>query len=335
MNLSPAGTAVPPSASVVLCTYNGSAYIARQFESLLDQSRLPDQIVIADDASSDATVAAIESFAMRCRQAGIDVVLRLRQGNVGFIANFADALELASGDVIFLCDQDDVWHPDKLRTMVGQFAADPALTLLFTDARLVDGQGQPLEHTLFATLGLQGHEWHDIASGQAFPVLLRRAVVTGATTAFRRSLLHKALPVAPGWIHDEWLATVAALFGRIHALDHCWIDYRQHGANQIGARRRTLGMRIRDLFLPRNALLQTAVNRMNGLSQRFSDDPAAPAASLRLLEDRLAHYRQRIAMGERRRPARLPLALHEWRTGRYATHSNGFPSLLRDLLREH
>jgi len=116
-----------PTVSVVVCTYNGAAYVEQQFASLLAQSRLPDQIVIADDASSDGTPEAIERFAVHCRGQGVEVVLRLRAANVGFVANFADALTLAADDLIFLCDQDDRWHEEKLARMTATLVEEPDL----------------------------------------------------------------------------------------------------------------------------------------------------------------------------------------------------------------
>lgn len=335
MILPPADMGARLRTSVVLCTYNGSAYLGEQLDSLLAQSRLPDQIVIADDASSDGTPDAVERFALRCAERGIEMVVQLRPVNLGFVANFSDALGLATGDVVFLCDQDDVWHPEKLDAMVLRFEEEPGLSLLFTDARLVDAEGQSLGTTLFDALELAPADWDALDKGLAFPVLLRRAVVTGATTAFRRELAERALPVAPGWIHDEWLATVASLFGRIATLKRPLIDYRQHGGNQIGMRRRSLSMRVSDVFRPRNALLRVARDRMAGLSARFGSDVAAPEAWRSLLAGRMAHYDKRIRMGDRPRLTRWPLLLAEWRAGHYAVHSNGLSSVLRDLLRKH
>ncbi|SEM33796.1 Glycosyltransferase involved in cell wall bisynthesis [Luteibacter sp. UNCMF331Sha3.1] len=321
-------------ASVVLCTYNGARFLAEQLESLLAQSRLPAQIVIADDASSDETPAMVESFAERARAEGIEVVLRLRQANLGYIANFSDALRLATAEVVFLCDQDDVWHPDKLRDVLARFDDDPELSLAFTDARLVDGDGRSLEHSLFTAIELRPAQWAAIDAGAAFPVLLERAVVTGATAACRRWVVDKALPVPAGWIHDEWLATVAAMFGHIAAIHMPLIDYRQHGGNQIGIARRTFRARFGDLFRPRNALLGRAVERMAGLADRFGSDPAAPAAFRDLLARRLAHYRERVTIGTRPRPGRWPLIYAEWRRGAYARYGNGLSSVVRDILRK-
>lgn len=319
--------------SVVMCTYNGAAFLAQQCESILGQTVLPNELIIADDGSQDGTRAIVEDFATRFRQVGCQVVLLWRQRNLGFVSNFSDALSHATGDVVFLSDQDDVWHPGKLERMIAVFADDARLTLLFTDARLVDAVGAPLPSTLFDALELPRDDWSRMAKGDAFAVLVERAVVTGATMAMRRSLIHRALPVPAGWIHDEWLATVAAMTGQVRFLGDKLIDYRQHGGNQIGMCKRTLAHRLGDMFEPRQALIRATIRRMEGLHQRLADDPDIPEQWRALLAQRRVHYAERLRIGNLPRLARPLSVWREWRAGRYQAHSVGISSVVRDLLR--
>jgi glycosyltransferase involved in cell wall biosynthesis len=97
--------------SIALCSFNGSAYLAKQLESLVLQNRLPDEIVICDDASTDGSGEMIREFA---KSAGVPVILHIHPMNVGTTANFQSAIEKCSGDWIALCDQDDIWLPGKL-----------------------------------------------------------------------------------------------------------------------------------------------------------------------------------------------------------------------------
>ena len=101
--------------------------------------------------------------------------------------------------------------------------------------------GADLGTTLFAALGVTAAERAEVAAGRGFDALLRRNLATGATTMLRRRCATVALPIPPGWIHDEWLAIVAAATGRTAIVDAALTDYRQHGGNQIGARRPTAG----------------------------------------------------------------------------------------------
>src|SRR4030095_7340214 len=106
------------------------------------------------------------------------------------------------------------------------FEARPELLLLHSDASLVDAELAPLGNTLFHALEVQRAELEAIAQGRAFDVFLRRNLVTGATTVFRRSLLDAALPFSDAWVHDEWLAAIAAATACVGGAPEPAIDYR-------------------------------------------------------------------------------------------------------------
>jgi glycosyltransferase involved in cell wall biosynthesis len=320
--------------SIVICTYNGAAFLKPQLDSLRAQTRLPDEIVIRDDGSTDATLDILTAFTTQARDAGIEVRLQRNPENLGYVEKFSAGLRQAEGDVLFLCDQDDVWHPDKLARMAEHFDGDPQLLLLHSDARLVDEHGAPLKCSLFDALQLTPQEKQAIHARRAFEVVLRRSFVTGATAALRRELVALALPVASDWIHDEWLAAVAAAAGRIDFIDQPLIDYRQHDANQIGMRKRTLAMKWRDLLLPRGSLLVDEAGRLQRLEDFFAQaglrgsvDHAAQIRRKRI------HFEQRVAIGRLPRWRRLLPILHETRNGCYRRYGTGGRSMLRDLLR--
>ncbi|MGH8163306.1 MAG: glycosyltransferase family 2 protein, partial [Rhodanobacteraceae bacterium] len=228
------------SASVVLCTFNGVRFLPALWDNLLAQTRLPDEIVVRDDASRDGTWEKLQSLRVAAVARGIDVSLARNPENLGYAKNFETALADASGDILFLCDQDDLWHPGKLSTMLARFEQCPRLTLLHADARLIDAAGNDMRCTLFRALEVTRKETDRIHRGGAFDVLLRRNLATGATLALRRALLADAMPFPDEWVHDEWLAIIAASLGEVDCLETPLMDYRQHGGNQIGAQRRNL-----------------------------------------------------------------------------------------------
>ena len=320
--------------SIVMCTFNGACYLQQQLDSLLAQSLLPDEIVIADDGSTDATLELLQAFRSRAEQAGIELRLRQNPRNLGYVENFTAELREASGDLLFLCDQDDVWRPDKLARMAAAFENDPSLLLLHSDARLVDAQGDSLHYSMFEALQLTLQEKQTIHAGAAFEVVLRRSFVTGATAALRRELIELALPVAPEWIHDEWLAAVASAAGRLDFIDEALVDYRQHGANQIGARKRTLAMKWRELLLPRGQLLAEEARRLQRLEQFLQQATFAGATGrARQIEHKRTHFEQRVAIGRLPRWRRMPAIWREARQGSYRRYGTGVRSMLRDLLR--
>ncbi|MGH8082867.1 MAG: glycosyltransferase family 2 protein [Lysobacter sp.] len=327
-------------ATVVLCTYNGAKYLPQQLDSLLAQSRIPDRIVITDDASSDATWSLLEAFAVRARDAGIEVALQRNPHNLGYLRNFEAALREAGDGIVFLCDQDDVWDPDKLAEFVEQFRRRPGLRMLHSDSRLIDGDGRALGQRMFQTLEVSAGELAAIHAGQGFDVLVRRNIVTGATMAIRHELLDAALPIPDsarpdlpnsGWVHDEWLALIAAATGEIDCIEAPRIGYRQHGGNQIGARRRSLVERLGG-GKQRREHMEAMVVKLESLRAHIDREGLAIPLEKRLAVDaRIAHLSLRLNL-----PAsfarRVPLLREEWTEGRYHRYSAGLRSLVCDLL---
>ncbi|MBB5360709.1 glycosyltransferase involved in cell wall biosynthesis [Rhodanobacter sp. ANJX3] len=325
---------MPLRLSIVMCTYNGAEYLQAQLDSLLAQTRLPDEIVISDDASTDATMMTLDAFAAIAGKHGVDVRISRHTGNVGFVENFSSALRQATGDVVFLCDQDDVWCPDKLAVMAARFAQDPDLLLLHSDARLVDAQGRSLNCSMFEALQMTAQEKQAIHDGRAFEVVMRRSFVTGATAAMRREVIGLALPIAADWIHDEWITAVVSAVGKMDFVDAPLIDYRQHGGNQIGARKRTLATKWQDLILPRGRFLADEATRLRRLETFFSQagffDGTARASQVAY---KRAHFEHRMAIGRLPRYRRAIPILREAYAGDYRRYGTGIRSMLRDMLR--
>lgn len=318
--------------SVALCTRNGARYLPEQIRSICAQTPLPREIVLSDDGSTDDTLAVVRDTLAQCGMAD-RIVLRVFSNSppLGVTRNFEQAARACSHDLIALCDQDDVWHPGRLARMVAQFEARPDLLLLHTDARLVDGDLKPLGSTLFHALEVRPAELEAIASGEAFGVLQRRNLVTGATTMFRKTLLDAALPFAPEWVHDEWLAAVAAATGRMDVLPEPTIDYRQHGNNQIGARRLTLSEKVAKAFVERGDKHVARLRRAEALLQRLEQlGGRVRAGCLDAQRDKVAHQRFRAGLPAAR-PLRLLPILLEAARGRYERFGRGKQAIVQDV----
>lgn len=212
--------------SVGLCTYNGSKYIREQLHSIMSQTVPPDEIVICDDLSKDDTV----SMAKEVLDAGaIPYRVLINEKNLGYRKNFEHVISLCKGDIIFLSDQDDVWHKDKIEKVAAYFD-DPDVVMVHHDDRLVD---ENLD-TLLASY------WR----GMKFPLerfrkcdlrpLFLRNYVQGSACAFRRKVFEVAAPFPECAVHDEWLALIAMHMGKIISIDSLLMDYRQWGNNSIG-----------------------------------------------------------------------------------------------------
>jgi hypothetical protein len=319
--------------SVALCTRNGARYLPEQVRSVCTQTPLPREIVLSDDGSTDDTLAVVRDTIAQCGVADrIALQVFSNMPPLGVTRNFEQAVRACSHELIALCDQDDVWHPGRMARMVAQFEARSDLLLLHTDARLVDAELKPLGSTLFHALEVQPAELAAIASGEAFGVLLRRNLVTGATTMFRKALLEAALPFPPEWVHDEWLGAVAAAIGRIDVLPEPTIDYRQHASNQIGARRLTLSEKMAKAFAERGDKHVARLRRAEALLQRLQQLGARVSAGyLGAQNAKVAHQRFRAELPAAR-PLRLLPILIEAARGRYARFGRGGHAIVQDLL---
>ena len=124
---------------VALCTYNGALYLREQLDSLAAQTRLPDELVVCDDGSTDRTLAILDSFA-----AAAPFPVRIRnRTRLGTPKNFERAIGLTTGAIIALADQDDVWYPHKLKRLERELARSKRIGLVFSDADVVDDRLRP------------------------------------------------------------------------------------------------------------------------------------------------------------------------------------------------
>jgi len=323
------------SISVALCTHNGARFIVEQVRSICLQTLPPSEIVLSDDASTDDGVeiaqAALEACLRERPGLAIDLHVIRNLPALRVTKNFEQAVRACRGDLIALSDQDDVWHPERLARMVAEFERRPDLLLLHTDARLVDGALKSLGQSLFHAIEVKSFELAWIHGGRAFDVFLRRNLVTGATTLFRRSLLDQALDFPKEWLHDEWLGIVASAVGRVDALEEPLIDYRQHESNQIGARRDSFMGKVRKALASRGKTHHDRALKAELLLERLLSlgDQVSPD-TIQKLKDKLEHQRFRAALPPSRLARCVPV-LREALTGRYNKFGRGTRGVVRDL----
>lgn len=317
-----------PTVSVALGTHNGAAYIEEQVRSILDQSVPPDEIVISDDASTDGTVDRARTILD-----GVDVRVRILRNTeaLGVSGNFEQAILACSSEFVALSDQDDRWHPRRIELSLAAFAATPALQLVHGDANLIDGDGHPLGVTLFTAIELDRRAIAAIHQGGAFDVLMRRNVVTGATAMVRRSLAVEALPFPSAWVHDEWLAIIAAAKDAMDVVDEPLIDYRQHQSNQIGVEKLGLLGKARRMLQPGAERSARLLSRATQLEERLRGMPEISVERRTAAGEKVVHERMRSALGARRSARALPV-LRELGTGRYSAFGRGALDALRDVL---
>ena len=324
--------------SVAMCTYNGSRFVGEQLESLAAQERPPDELIVCDDCSSDETREIVKAFAPT---APFPVRLVLNERNLGSTKNFEKAIGLCGGELIALCDQDDVWLPQKLRRTESLFLTEPQVGLVFTDAEVVDENLQPLGYRLLSDAHFNRAKRRRMTEGKAFDLLLERNVLTGATMTFRALYKDLILPIPTGikYIHDGWIAVVVSAVARLNFIDEPMVKYRQHAEQQIGssppqeettsgvAALRQATQRDND-FLVEIDKLEMIRERLLSRSNVYQTGPA-----LAQLEPRIIHFKERAQLPERKL-SRLPCVLRELLARRYHLYSRGLASAVKDLFFE-
>lgn len=312
--------------SIALASYNGERFIVEQLDSIAHQTRLPDELVISDDASIDATPAIVEEFANR---APFPVRFLRNSERLGSTRNFERAIQACRGDVIFLCDQDDVWYPEKIALIEQKFNDNPDTGAVFSDGDVVDESLRPFGK-LWKLFKFSPKEQAQMAACDALGVLLKHTVVTGATLAFRSCYRDLILPIPDTW-HDAWIALLIGATSSLNPLPAPLIAYRQHGANQLGVPRRNKKQKksFIAMFEPQAFRCEFVRARLLDFTDRFPVD----GQKLRHFEEALIFFRARAALPSNRWH-RLPSALRELAAFRYHRYGRGLKTFQKDLFRD-
>lgn len=299
---------------ILLPVYNGGDYLAAQIDSIIAQTWPSWLLVCRDDSSSDHSPAILDDY--QTRHPERISILSDQDGNLGAAGSFSRLMEyaVANHDVyadretereqpvptaetppgtqppatyIALADQDDTWHPDKLRisleAMQARESQRPGIPLLVHgDLRVVDRQGELMASSFMAYQGLNPART-DLESQ------LISNTVTGCTTLMNMPLLKQALPIpAEAMMHDWWLSLVASAFGELVFINQPLVEYRQHGGNTIGARQHE---RLQWNW----RLLRRVFRRRDAAAQALLDGSADQAAAFE------ARFGEHLTLGQRRR----------------------------------
>lgn len=226
--------------SVALAAYKGEKFIAEQMESILCQLGENDELIVSDDFPEGKTRGIVEAFALR------DGRVRYLEGQgKGVIKNFENALAACSGDIIFLCDQDDVWMPDKVESVMKEF--ENGAQLVLHDACVTDGSLNVINPSCFSIHGA------NLSFGKNFV----KNTFVGCCMAFTKELLAETMPFPDGIaMHDWWIALVALKKKRKTVLvEKPLILWRRHGENVTGGKTSAI-QKIRWRFRMFSALMK-------------------------------------------------------------------------------
>ncbi len=227
----------PGTVSIAMTTYNGEKYILEQLGSILAQTRKPDEVIICDDCSTDRTTAIITEFIDKNHLSNWYIIVNAN--NLGYIENFYNAIGRTMGDIIFLCDQDDIWHQDKVGRLSGLLEKNDGIKIINSSFRKIDETGAPVSSRL--RFGRSNHNIiaKRIKSGAVkridFRYILWRNISPGCTLAFKKEIkelfLKQYSKLCP---HDWELNLFGSLFNGLYFYNEELTDYRIHASNTIG-----------------------------------------------------------------------------------------------------
>lgn len=202
--------------SVCVAAFNGEKYIEEQILSVLRNLDSQDEIIISDDGSSDRTRRIVDDLAEKDRR------IRIIDGpQKGLIKNFENAIVHSKGDIIFLCDQDDVWKDNKVKTVLDIFG-NTDCTLVMHDACIVDSNLRISGCSFFEFKKCKKGYWRN---------LIKNSYI-GCCMAFKRSILDYAIPFPDNIpMHDQWIGLLSERVGKVEFCNEQLLLYRRHSNN--------------------------------------------------------------------------------------------------------
>lgn len=316
--------------SIAMTTYNGAKYLQAQLDSFQNQTRLPDELVVCDDGSTDDTMQILHDFQ---KTAPFTVMVERNAVNLGFTKNFEKSLSLCTGDIVFLSDQDDIWFSDKIEQIETVFIHNPEYHLVIHDGEIVDDS--LVRNNVFKI--------QQVIDGFGTDGVL----VMGGLTAIRNELLHYVLPIPEGVIgHDGWFHETARFLHARFIFRKSLQLIRRHGdntSNWIASSSKRINKF--DVFLEHlttkpaesykdryilNTEMTSLLNRIAYSTHSYKSN--AIKSSLDYLVEELASIKLREGLLEKSFISRIFCATRFLFSGGYS-HFNGVRSYFRDILR--
>lgn len=313
------------SVSIAMGTFNAERYLPDLLESLTRQWLQPAELVVCDDGSTDGTLLLLDEFSRNCQY---PVRIFKNPATLRPTKNFEKAISLCQGEFIALCDQDDIWYPEKLATLVEWLRLKQDAGGIFSDADLIDESSDKMGERLWQRALFR--PGRDPGSALDSRRLLRSNVVTGATLMFRSSTSSMFLPIPPSWMHDGWIAWMLTLHSKLIACNRALIGYRIHASQQTGM----------PSLSPRGRLQrarQTGAGEYYAIATQFSDlldlVRARPEICSKELYGNIEGKRDHALFRAQLVPGRWARWRGIWRRRtEYAAFAQGWLSMLKDSM---
>ena len=315
--------------SVAMCTYNGGKYLQEQLYSIVEQTQLPDEIVICDDGSTDSTLQILDEFK---KNTTFQVRIYHNERRLGATKNFEKAINLCKGNIIVLSDQDDVWLPHKIEKLEHIFKNNSDAGYIFSDAIVVDEKLFPLDYTMWKSILFTTYQRRLFKNGYQVEVLLKRNVVTGATLAFRAESRNWVLPISDKWVHDAWIVLILSAIGiKGDFIEEPLIKYRQHHQQSIGGRKLNLREQFQQASNTGSESYNIMANEFECINRRLISTNKLTKKTKKLFEAKIEHLKIRQRIYTYRTWKCYYLICRELLNSHYHRFSKGWKSVIKDL----
>ena len=242
MNICKGKTAASKHAriSVAMATYNGEKYIEEQLLSICRQTRKPDEIVVSDDGSKDATLEIVERVSRSEDATGIEFVIITDNPRHGYCGNFEWAIQHTTGDLVFLSDQDDVWMPEKVAEVINVFSKYPDASCVFHNASLIGKNGEPIEGVFderltTGELNLPQGQIKKLDRDNYLAPAISWGGIRGMSMCITCAFADSVIPFPPNINgHDKWIMVCAIVNDAMYYVNLPLTRYRLHGNNICG-----------------------------------------------------------------------------------------------------
>lgn len=218
--------------SVALCTYNGEAFLKQQIDSILNQTQKVNEIVVCDDGSTDSTLLLLENYLFK----NVDLFKIFKNEiNLRSVKNFEKAIGLCTGDIIFLCDQDDVWVENKVEKYIAHFTNNPSINVIASNGFCIDENN--IVHEKYAIWDVPAFLKEKKIEFNYFKMISYIGnIATGASMAIKKKHVQEMFPfpLMYDFHHDEWIAMISSYNNSFEMLNEKYFYYRIHNNQQVG-----------------------------------------------------------------------------------------------------
>lgn len=230
--------------AIVMSTYNGEEYIIEQLDSIRNQTLRPDFVIISDDKSTDNTASIIEEY---IHKYNLDNwTFQINKKNVGWKKNFFNLLDTCDADLIFLSDQDDIWHINKLAIMVPYFENDNV-------GLLVSGFSNRKDNLFFSKYNKKKSKVKKINFTKKY---LYGVPYPGCSYCVRKTFFESIREYHEDCLpHDAFVYRNALLLEKLYKVDQTLLIHRLHnnnaGSSTISSRKNDIEYykKVNDLLL--------------------------------------------------------------------------------------